>query len=47
MLAHAGDIHFMDGDPDGALEFWKEALKLAPDNELLERKVKHKTYFFK
>lgn len=47
ILEHAGDIHFMDGDPDGALEFWKEALKLAPDNELLERKVKHKTYFFK
>lgn len=47
ILEHAGDIHFMDGDPDGALEFWKEALQLAPDNELLERKVKHKTYFFK
>lgn len=47
ILEHAGDIHFMDGDPDGALEFWKEALKLAPDNKLLEKKVKHKTYFFK
>lgn len=47
ILEHAGDIYFMDGDPDGALEFWKEALKLAPDNKLLEKKVKHKTYFFK
>lgn len=47
ILEHAGDIHFMDGDPDGALDLWKEALKLAPGNELLERKVKHKTYFFK
>lgn len=47
ILEHAGDIYFMDGDPDGALEFWKEALKLAPDNELLQKKVKHKTYFFK
>ena len=47
ILEHAGDIYFMDGDPDEALELWKEALKLAPDNELLERKVKHKTYFFK
>ena len=47
ILEHAGDIYFMDGDPDGALEFWKEALKLTPDNQLLEKKVKHKTYFFK
>ncbi|MCM1077540.1 MAG: tetratricopeptide repeat protein [Bacteroides sp.] len=47
VLEHAGDIYFMDGDPDGAVEFWKKALELAPDNELLQRKVKHKTYFFK
>lgn len=44
---HAGDIYFMDGEPDRALEYWKDALKLAPDNELLQRKVRHKTYFFK
>ncbi len=47
ILEHAGDIYFMDGEPDKALEFWKEALKLNPSNELLEKKVKHKTYFFK
>ncbi|MBD5321935.1 MAG: tetratricopeptide repeat protein [Bacteroides sp.] len=47
VLEHAGDIYFMDGDPDRALEYWKDALRLAPDNELLQRKVKHKTYFFK
>lgn len=47
LLEHAGDIYFMDGEPDQALEFWKSALKLDPDNELLGRKVKHKTYFFK
>lgn len=47
LLEHAGDIYFMDGDPDRALEFWKDALKHAPDNELLQRKVRHKTYFFK
>lgn len=37
----------MDGEPDEAVELWKEALELAPDNKLLEKKVKHKTYFFK
>lgn len=47
ILEHAGDIYFMEGDPDGALRFWKEALELAPDNQLLAKKVKHKTYFFK
>ncbi|WP_300504122.1 tetratricopeptide repeat protein [uncultured Duncaniella sp.] len=47
ILEHAGDIYFMDGEPDEAVELWKEALELAPDNKLLEKKVKHKTYFFK
>lgn len=47
VLEHAGDIYFMNGEPDQALEFWKEALELDPDNEMLKRKVKHKTYFFK
>ena len=43
---HAGDIYFMSGDPQKALEYWKEALKLEPENELLKKKVKHKTYFY-
>lgn len=44
---HAGDIYFMAGEPERALEFWKMALELEPDNTLLQRKVKHKTYFYK
>lgn len=47
ILHHAGDIYFMDGHPDEALEFWKKALKLDPKDELLARKVKHKTFFYK
>lgn len=46
VLEHAGDIYFMDGEPDKALEFWKRALEADPDNECLARKVKHKTYFY-
>ncbi len=46
VLEHAGDIYFMNGNPTEALEFWKEALELDPDNELLRRKVKHKTFFY-
>ncbi|MCD8394152.1 MAG: tetratricopeptide repeat protein [Bacteroidales bacterium] len=44
---HAGDIYFMDGKPDEALEFWRKALKLDPNDELLQRKVSHKTFFYK
>lgn len=47
IFEHAGDIYFMAGDPDKALEFWKKALELNPDSDLLKRKVKHKTYFYK
>ena len=42
---HAGDIYFWNQQPDKAVEFWKKALDLDPDNELLARKVKYKTYF--
>ncbi|MGM9813265.1 MAG: tetratricopeptide repeat protein [Muribaculaceae bacterium] len=45
--SHYGDILFMNGEPDAALVQWEEALKLDPENELLKRKVKFKTYFFK
>ncbi len=44
---HAGDIYFMDGKPEEAVNFWKKALKLKPDDELLQKKVKHKTFFYK
>lgn len=47
VFEHAGDIYFMNSLPDKALEFWKEALALDPANELLKRKVTHKTFFFK
>ncbi len=44
---HAGDIYFMNAMPDRALDFWKKALELDHDNELLKRKVQQKTFFFK
>ena len=47
LYEHAGDIYFMDGEPDQALDFWNKALDLDPGNDLLKRKVKHKTYFYK
>lgn len=47
LYQHMGDIYFMCGEPDRALEFWKLAAELDPDDELLQRKIKHKTYFYK
>jgi tetratricopeptide (TPR) repeat protein len=47
VLTHAGDIYFMSGDPEQAVKFWQEALALKPEDELLARKVKYKTYFYK
>lgn len=46
VLHHAGDIYYMNGDHQKALLFWEEALKLEPDNKLLQKKVKNKTHFY-
>lgn len=46
LYSHAGDIYFWNGDHQKAVELWQQALLLAPDNELLKRKVAHKTFFF-
>lgn len=46
LFHHAGDIYFMEGDPAKALEFWEKAFKLDPDNELLKRKIKNKTFYY-
>lgn len=46
LYSHAGDIYFWNGDHEKAVEFWEQALRLAPDNDLLKRKVRHKTFFF-
>lgn len=39
LLDHAGDIAFKLGQTDRALDYWKEALELEPDNERIARKV--------
>lgn len=47
LFDHSGDIAFMNQEFDRAVSDWRKALELDPDNELLARKVKHKTYFSK
>lgn len=44
LLEHAGDIYFMNLLPDEALNFWKDALNLDPNNSILQKKIKEKRY---
>ena len=46
LYSHYGDILFMNGKPEEALVQWKKALEYAPDDELLKKKVEHKTFFY-
>jgi len=46
VLQHAGDIYFFNKKHAEALEFWKKALDLNPDDALLQRKVRNKTYYY-
>lgn len=41
-LGHAGDIYFMTGDTNRALEYWQKALDKDPENALLQEKIKQK-----
>ena len=47
LLEHYGDALFMNGFHEEAVKQWELALELNPDSEILQRKVKHKTFFFK
>jgi len=39
---HAGDIYFMTGEKEKAIEFWKEALALDPENKRIKQKIKNR-----
>ena len=45
LLEHYGDILWFIGEKEQAVEQWTKALEQDPDNELLQRKVKDKTYY--
>ena len=42
---HAGDIHAVNGDIDGAIKFWQQALEAGSENDkAIRRKIKLKKY---
>lgn len=43
---HAGDIYFMNGEPDLAVQFWQLAIKLEPTNKQILKKIQNRAYFF-
>lgn len=43
-LNHLGDIYYMKGATDKALEMWNKALSLSPTNENIARKINAKQY---
>jgi tetratricopeptide (TPR) repeat protein len=45
LLEHYGDILWFNDEKEQAVEQWTKALETDPDNELLQRKVKDKTYY--
>lgn len=46
VFEHAGDICFFNKLHKEAVEYWKKALEIDPDSELLKKKVANKTYFY-
>lgn len=44
IIEHAGDIHALDGDTDGAVALWQQAMQLDPTNKLVARKIKQRKY---
>ncbi len=47
LLEHYGDILWFNDEKEAAVEQWTKALETDKDNELLQRKVKNKTYYEK
>jgi len=44
VIEHCGDILYMAGEPERALELWKEAAKKGNASATLQRKIELKKY---
>lgn len=44
IVEHCGDIHYMTGDVDGALTYWKKALEMGSESKTLKQKIEKKKY---
>lgn len=44
IVEHSGDIYFMLGEEDKALDFWKQAAGMEHESKTLEQKIKQRRY---
>jgi len=44
LVDHYGDILFMSGEKEKALEQWKKAKEMGKESEILDRKIAEGTY---
>ena len=44
IVEHGGDIYYMTGDTDKAVELWQKAREMGIRSEILERKIKERKY---
>ncbi len=44
IVEHCGDIYYMTGDVDKALEYWKQALEIGSKSKTLMQKIQKKKY---
>lgn len=47
VIEHAGDIYFNAGEPEKALEYWKQASENGNNSAILKRKIEQKKYIVK
>ena len=47
VIGHAGDIYFNAGEPEKALEYWKQASENGNNSAILKRKIEQKKYIVK
>ncbi len=44
VVEHCGDIYYMTGEPDKALEYWKRAREMRSESKTLNEKIRRKKY---
>ena len=44
VVEHCGDIYYMNGEHEKAIEYWQKALELGNESEVLKKKIKLKQY---
>ncbi len=47
IVEHSGDIYYLNGEKERALELWVQAKELGGDSKLLHKKIKKKKYYAK